>query len=127
MENYIIVILVTAALFLGMILQLAAKPKFAAKITGGCIVIAGVSGLLIYGYGFASSNENLFLAIVRALLAVCGMYVGKVDFSAVSGTVIFQNSWAVFFFYLVHLFALYATASAAITESYIGSQECESL
>ena len=115
MENYIIVIAATAVIFLAMILQLAAKPKFAAKITGGCIVIAGISGMLIYGYGFACSNENMPLAIVRALLAVCGMYVGKVDFGAVSGTVLFQNSWAVFFFYLVHLFALYATASAAIT------------
>ena len=115
MENYIIVILVTAALFLAMILQLAAKPKFAAKVTGACIVIAGVCGLLIYGYGFASSQANAPLAIIRALLAVCGIYVGKIDFSAVSGTPIFQNVWAQFFFYLVHLLALYATASAAIT------------
>lgn len=51
MENYIIVILATAVLFLAMILQLAAKPKSAAKITGGCIVIAGLSGMVIYGYG----------------------------------------------------------------------------
>jgi len=115
MENYIIVISLTAALFLAMILQLAAKPKFAAKITGGCIAVAAVSGLLIYGYGFAASTDNPLLAIVRALLAVCGMYVGKVDFAAVSGTALFQNSWAQFYFYLVHLFALYATASAAIT------------
>lgn len=115
MENYIIVISLTAILFLAMILQLAAKPKFAAKITGACIVIAGLSGMLIYGYGFAHTYDNIALAIVRALLAVCGMYVGKVDFSAVSDTVIFQNSWAQFIFYLVHLCALYATASAAIT------------
>lgn len=115
MENYIIVILISAALFLAMILQLAAKPKFAAKVTGACIIIAGVFGLMIYGYGFAHSYDNLLLAIVRALLAVCGIYVGKVDFSAVSSTPIFQSSWAEFFFYLVHLCALYATASAAIT------------
>lgn len=115
MERYIIVILISAALFLAMILQLAAKPKFAAKVTGGCIIIAGVFGLLIYGYGFAHTYDNLPLAIVRALLAVCGIYVGKIDFAAVSGTSIFQNPWAQFFFYLVHLCALYATASAAIT------------
>lgn len=115
MGNYITVILCTAALFLAMILQLAAKPKFAAKITGTFIVIAAVSGLFIYGYGFASSNDNLLIAIVRALLAVCGMFVAKVDFSVVSGTPIFQNTWAQLYFWVVHLFALYATASAAIT------------
>lgn len=125
MENYIIVILATAALFLAMILQLAAKPKFAAKITGACIVIAGISGLLIYGYGFAFSQPNTPLAIVRALLAVCGIYVGKIDFGAVSSTPIFQNVWAELFFYLVHLCALYATASAAITS--VGGEALQKL
>lgn len=115
MENWIIAFLFTAALFLAIILQLAAKPKSAAKITGGCIIIAGISGLAIYSYGFSHMYETLPLAIVRALLAVCGMYVGKVDFSAVSGTVLFQNDWAEFYFYFAHLCALYATASAAIT------------
>lgn len=115
MEHYIIVILCTAALFLAMILQLAAKPKFAAKVTGAFIVIAAISGLLIYGYGYASSYDNLPIAIVRSLLAVCGMFVANVDFSVVSGTPIFQNVWAQLWFWLVHLCALYATASAAIT------------
>jgi len=125
MENQILVILFTAALFLAMVLQLAAKPRFAAKITGACIVIAGVSGMVIYGYGFAASCSNALLAIVRALLAVCGMYVGKIDFSAVSGTPIFQSTWAQFYFYLVHLFALYATASAAITT--VGAEALQKL
>ncbi len=115
MKNLIIVIGCTAVLFLAMILQLAAKPKVTARLTGSFIVIAAVSGLLIYGYGYAVMYDNLFIAIVRALLAVCGMFVAKVELAAVSETALFEYAWVQFYFWLVHLMALYATASAAIT------------
>ena len=111
----IFVILCTTILFLGMILLLAAKPKYAGKITGTFIVLVAVGGLLIYGYGFAVTAENLPLAIIRALLAVCGMYVGKNDLSAIAGTPLMRHGWMHLIFWLLHLFALYATASAAIT------------
>ena len=111
----ITVILCTTVLFLAIILALAAKPKFVSKLTGFFIAAAAVSGLLIYGYGYAYSSENTLLAIIRSLLAVCGMFVAKMDFAAVSGTPLFQSVWAQLFFWVVHLFALYATASAAIT------------
>ena len=111
----IAVILCTTVLFLAIILALAAKPKFVSKMTGFFIVAAAVSGLFIYSYGYAYSSESVLLAIVRSLLAVCGMFVAKMDFSVVSGTPLFQSVWAQLFFWVVHLFALYATASAAIT------------
>lgn len=47
MGNYIFVILLTGIPFIAMILLLAAKPKFAGKMTGSFIVIAAVGGLLI--------------------------------------------------------------------------------
>ena len=111
----IIVISCTAVLFLSMILLLAAKPKYAGKITGSFIVLVGVGGLLIYGYGFAATADNLPLAIIRALLAVCGMYMGRNDLSSVSEAPLMSHSWMRVVFWLLHLFALYATASAAIT------------
>lgn len=111
----IIVIICTTILFLGMILLLAAKPKHAGKITGTFIVLVAVGGLLIYGYGFAVTADNLPLAIIRALLSVCGMYVGKNDLSAISATPLMSHGWMHVVFWLLHLFALYATASAAIT------------
>lgn len=115
MENFSLIMLITAALFLAMILQLAAKPKFAAKVTGSCMVIAGLGGLLIYGCGFYCGNENILLVIIRTLLAVCGIYVGKIDYEIVENIPFFQDEWGQLCFYLVHLLALYATASAAIT------------
>lgn len=111
----VIVIICTTVLFLGMILLLAAKPKYAGKITGTFIVLVGVGGLLIYGYGYAMTADNLPLAIIRALMSVCGMYMGRNDLSSVSGTPLMSHSWMHVVFWLLHLFALYATASAAIT------------
>ena len=110
-----LVILFTAILFLAMILLLASKPKYAAKITGAFIVAVAVGGLLIYGYGFSVTIPNFPLAVIRALLAVCGMYVGKNELSAIADTPLMQNDWMHLVFWLLHLFALYATASAAIT------------
>lgn len=115
MENYIAVIILATGLFLAMILLLASKPKFAGKLTGAFIVIAAIGGSLFYGYGFAVTQSNFPLAVIRALLGICGMFVGKMDISSISDAPLMQHLWAQLLFWVVHLFALYATASAAIT------------
>ncbi len=120
-----IVIFCTSVLFLGMILLLAAKPKYAGKITGTFVVLVGVGGLLIYGYGYAVTIDNLGLAIIRALMSVCGMYMGRNELSAISDTPLMSHGWMHVIFWLLHLFALYATASAAITT--IGAEALKKL
>lgn len=111
----VLVIIATLALFLAMILLLAAKPKFAGTLTGVFIAIAAVGGLFFYGYGFAATTQDVSLAIIRALLAVCGMYVGKMDLGSISAAPGMEHTWVQVLFWIVHLLALYATASAAIT------------
>ena len=125
MELFIPVLALTAALFVTMILLLASKPKFAGKITGSFIVTAAVGGLLIYGYGFSYTISNFPLAVIRALLAVCGMFVGKNDLSAISEAPLLENDWMILVFWVLHLLALYATASAAITT--IGAEALKKL
>ena len=109
------VILLTFILFLAMILLLAAKPKYAGKITSSFIILAGIGGLFFYGYGFAVTVDDFWLATIRALLSVCGMYVGKMDLSSISAAPLMQSTHMQLLFWIVHLLALYATASAAIT------------
>lgn len=125
MQNHIPVSVVAMILFLAMVIQLASKPKFSKTLNGIFIFIAGLGALLIYGYGYAGSEALFPLAVVRTLLAVCGIYVGKVDFSVVSGTSFFQNDWAKLLFWVIHLMALYATASAAITT--VGAEALEKI
>ena len=115
MFNLSMVIVFTGILFLGIIINLAMKKENSAKVTGVCIVVAGVSGLFIYGYGYGLAfADNLPLAVIRSLMAVWGMFVSKNDFSIISGTPLFSSQGAVLYFWLVHLMAQYATASAAI-------------
>jgi hypothetical protein len=108
------VILSTSLAFVVIILLLATKSKVAGKITSGLIALTAISGLLIYGYGFAHTLDNFPLAVVRALLAVCGMFLGKNELSAISGAPMMQEAWAQTIFWLFHLLALYIIASAAI-------------
>ena len=115
MFNLSMVIVFTGILFLGIIINLAMKKENSAKVTGVCIAVAAVSGLFIYGYGYGLAfADNLPLAVIRSLMAVWGMFVSKNDFSIISGTPLFSSQGAVLYFWLVHLMAQYATASAAI-------------
>ncbi len=111
----ILVMLVTLILFLAMIILLASQPKFAGRITRIFIVVVGLGGLFFYGYGFAVTVDHFWLATIRALLAVCGMYVGKMDLSSISDALLMADSNMQLLFWIIHLLALYATASAAIT------------
>ena len=115
MMETILVMVLTLFLFLAMILMLASKPKYAGRITRTFIVTAGLGGIFFYGYGFAATVDDFWLATIRSLLAMCGMYVGKMDLGSISAAPLMQYSQMQFLFWFVHLLALYATASAAIT------------
>lgn len=115
MVKYIAAIGLTAVIFVSMILLLAAKPKFAGKLTGAFILTALLGGLFFYGYGFAYTIEDFPLAVIRSVLAVCGMFVAKMDYASIRSVPGLDTVFAEFLFWLIHLMALYATASAAIT------------
>lgn len=115
MERTAIVIALTGALFSALILQLAGKPKLTAKISKILVAVTAFGALLAYGYGYAMTIEYLPLAVTRCLMSVCKMFAGGMDFGGVSAAPLYQNRWAEFLFWLLHIVALYATASAAIT------------
>ena len=113
--TYATVILVTAALFSAVIIHLAAKPRYAARLAGYLCFIAAVGGLLFYGYGFASVIDNVPMAIIRSLVAVCGMFVGKSELSAIISAPGMDKIHVQIVFQLLHFAAFYAIASATIT------------
>lgn len=113
--TYVVSIFATAILFFVLILLLSVKPSISKKITVGAIALAGISGFFIYGYGYAYITDNLILASLKALLAVCGSFVGKNEFSSIASVPIMQTLGMKIFFEFIRLSALYATASAVIT------------
>lgn len=115
MGQHLPIIAIIAIAFFAMILQLAAKPRFAGKLTGTLIIISAVGALFFYGYGFAYQLSNPALAILRGLLGVCGIFMGRIDTSVIAGVPLFESPIMHILFWLIHVFALYATASATIT------------
>lgn len=114
MHNYVLVAALAMGVFAAMVFLLASNPKISGRIAGICLVIATLGGIFFYGYGFAATQENLSVAVVRALLGICGMFLGNMDLSEVADAPLLENQWMQLLFWLVHLAALYATASAAI-------------
>lgn len=119
------IILLIAVFFVAMIIHLAAKPAFSAKLTGILTVVAAFSGFFFYGYGFSHIEPNPVIAVIRGLLGVFYMFLGRTDFTVVSATPLQDVALAAPLFWLAHLAAFYATASATITS--IGAEALKKL
>ena len=109
------IVLLSILLFSAMILNLAAKPRFTRGLIGACSLIAALGGLVLYGIGYSYTLAGSSLQIVRTVLAVCRMFAGINDFASVSAAPLFSQQVWQLAFWLVHLMAIYATASAAIS------------
>ena len=76
-------ILVVALCFVAAILNLAAKFRWYRLFTRIALVLTALIGAACYGYGFVYTTGFTVLALFRALLAMCRMFAGINDFSAV--------------------------------------------
>ena len=109
------VLIITAILFLVILISLGFQPKFMGTLLGCMIVFCGIAGTLLYGYGYFAIYGPSPLAVMRTLFSVFCMYLGRNEISAVINTpVIGAHQWLQILLYLVHLMALYATASSVI-------------
>ncbi|MCQ2500386.1 MAG: hypothetical protein MJ117_03440, partial [Lachnospiraceae bacterium] len=109
------VILITGGLFLAVILSLALKGKTINKLIGWFILLMGIIGLLIYGYGYSVVYaDRPFMAVLKTLIAMIFMYIGRNEYSAISSTPLLQLPVTQWLFWLVHFGAVYAFASTII-------------
>ena len=115
MASSITVILFTIAGFLAIIVSLIAGRKWAARLTVIATALAASGGLFIYGCGFAQQIPSPSLAATRTVLAVLSMFLGGNSLSDISDTVFLTTYAGQTFAWLVHLLAMYATISAALS------------
>lgn len=115
MSNYLIVTLIGSGFFLAMLLLLTAKPTLSRWLTAICGTLAVIGGLLLYGSCYMSLMDSFAVAAVRTLFSVCRMFIGDVDFADVSDASSLTRAWVVVLFWIIHLFAIYTTSSAAIS------------
>ena len=108
------VLVLSLALFLAMVMNLALKPAFSAKISTACMIIGIVGGLIFYGVGFAETTGNLVLSILRTPFCIIRMFIGVNELSAIQNSSLVSTGLGVTIFWFVHLAAFYSMASAAL-------------
>ena len=108
------VVILSTALLLAMVLNLALKPAYSARLTAICMIIAFIGGVLIYGVGFAESTGDVGLSMIRTPFCVIKMFVGINDYAAIEGTTPVATPARMVIFWIIHLLAFYSMASAAM-------------
>ena len=108
-------VILSAALLLAMILNLALKPSFSARLTLGCMLLAVVGGLVYYGAGVYELTGDLAITVIRAPVMVLRSFLGINELNAISSSRLVSTRVGLFVFWLLHLMAFYSTASAAMT------------
>ena len=109
-----VVYTVAVAAFLALVFSLGFQPKLLTKLNGVILLIVGISGIILYGYGYSVLFESEPQAVIRTLFSVFCMFLGRNEISAISAAPALQSPLAQLWIYLTHLMALYCTASAAI-------------
>ncbi len=109
------VIVLSAALFLAMLMNIALKPSYASRITTTCMIIGVVGGVLFYGVGFAETTGNLVLSIIRTPFCIIRMFIGVNELSAIEGSSLVSTEFGITVFWFVHLCAFYSITSAVLT------------
>ena len=113
MKLFLLAILVMAC-FVAAVLNLAADSRIQRFVMSVAIICAVIVGAVFYGSGYAYCHGFSVSSLMRALLAMCRMFGGVNDFSAISALPLFNNQALYSFFWFGHFCAFYVTASAAI-------------
>ena len=100
----------SAALLLALVLNLALKPSFSARLTTTCMVVSLIGGILFYGVGFAYVTGTM----VRTTLAVIRMFAGMNEVGVVENAPLLRYPFCLGCFWVIHLLAFYSMASAAM-------------
>ncbi|MCR5664350.1 MAG: hypothetical protein K6G17_05660 [Oscillospiraceae bacterium] len=108
------VLVLSSALLLAIMLNLALKPAFSARLTGFAMLLALLGGLIFYSFGYAEATGDLALSVIRTPLAVFRMFVGVNDLAGIENTALVSTRLGLFLFWLVHLVAFFTVASAAM-------------
>ena len=110
----ITVVILSIAIFAALVINMALKPSYSAKLTAVLMLVSACGGSLIYGLGYTYVTQDVALSLIRTPFSVIGMYLGKNDLSAISGAPIVSTPAGIICFWALHLFAFYSIASTAI-------------
>ena len=111
----ILSLILSALVFLALILGLVLKPSVARRLSTVFMAIGVVGGLLIYGIGYAEAfQDDLVLTAIRTPMTVIRMFIGVNDLETIQNTTPVSTRAGLIIFWTVHLMAFYSMASAAM-------------
>lgn len=108
------VVILSIAIFSALVINMAVKPSYSARLTAILMMISACGGSVIYGLGYTYVTKDIALSLIRTPFSVIGMYLGKNDLSAISSAPVVSTSAGIICFWALHLFAFYSIASTAI-------------
>lgn len=115
MDHTLIIILGTVAIYLALFVHVAFSPKLSQKLIFAAGAVAIVTGLIFYGFCFASVCDNLVLAIINTCHAVCLLFVGEGSMDAIAGAPMLEYTFVEIVFSSLSFLGIFTTAGAAIT------------
>lgn len=110
----LVAVVLSSAVLLGLILNLALKPAAAAKLNVWVMAFAMIGGLIYYGAGFMEVSGDLPLTLVRTPVFVLRMFVGVNEFGTIKDTRLVSTALGVFGFWLLHTLAFCSMASVVM-------------
>ena len=108
-------LLLSTALLLALLLNLALKPSFSAKLNTAALSLAVLGGLVFYSVGFAEATGNLIISVVRTPYAVLRMFLGLNDLPTIEKTSLLSTNAGLVCFWVLHMLAFYSITSAVMT------------
>lgn len=115
MNDPILILLISAAVFVALIVFLALKPDHRTKLLEAAFFFAAVGGLIFYGLGHSLDGEGTLLAVLLTVLDTGRMFAGNSDQSVFLPVLREGQIWPLILFWIIHFFAYFTTASAALT------------
>ncbi len=116
----ITVILLSAALFLAIILYLALEQKQRTRLMSFAFFFSAISGIILYGFAYSHGHDGImskFSAMLKTLVDVGRMYVGMNNEPVFTAALVKTGTTSQFWpliFWVAHFLAYYSMASAAI-------------
>ena len=118
-------VLLSGALLLALVLNLTLRPAFYARLTTILLAISALGGLVYYGAGYMEVTGDLAQTVIRTPVFVLRMFLGVNELPAIAGSRLISTRLGQFGFWMVHLFAFFSVASAAINS--IGAEAVRQL
>ncbi len=123
--NLPLIWILSGLLFAGLLISLGFQPKALNRLLGVIFLFVGLAGLCFYGYGYYTLEGGCALTVAKTVFWVFCMFLGRNDIGTLSKVPFLAQDWVQILLYLIHLFALYATASTFVTN--VGARLIRSL